>query len=259
VSGSGSIAFDRVAADYDRTRGLPPGAMGKVVSLLAAELREHQPCLEIGVGTGRLALPLARAGIRMTGIDLSVPMVRRLVEKAGGGVPIPVVVADAEALPFVPSSFGAGLACHVLHLISGWQVALAELVRVIRPGGVALIDIGGMGSGWWKEIQEAFCREAGIGRWCVGTDSAEEVTEAMRALDARPRKLPGVTVSRTITLADRLANLADGVFSFTWSVDEGTRRRAADRVGRWAEEEFGSLTRPRRTRGTISWLAFDLP
>jgi ubiquinone/menaquinone biosynthesis C-methylase UbiE len=259
VSPSGSIAFDRAVADYDRTRALPPGAMRKVVSLLTAELGEHQPCLEIGVGTGRLALPLAGAGIRMVGLDLSMPMLRRLVEKAGGTPPFPVATGDAIALPFRARSFGAAMASHVLHLIPGWQAALAEFARVVRPGGTLLIDLGGIGAGWWKEIQAAFCREAGIARWCVGTDSREEVIACLGALGARYRKLPEVSVSKTTTMADRLVHLADGVFSFTWSVDERTRRDAAERVGRWAKERFGSLTRPRRTRGTISWLAFDLP
>jgi ubiquinone/menaquinone biosynthesis C-methylase UbiE len=259
VAPSGSIAFDRAANDYDRTRALTPGAMRKVHAVLVAELGDRQPCLEIGVGTGRLALPLARAGIRMAGIDLSLPMLRRLVDKTPGSGPMDVAVADAVALPFARSSFGAGLACHVLHLIPAWPDALAELVRVVRPGGVILVDVGGWGSGWSKEMQERFCREAGISSPVVGTHDPREVDEAMRSLGAPGRRLPEVRQSRTTTIAEQLEHLAKGVYSFTWSVDEGTRRRAAERVGRWAEERFGSLTRPRRTRGTISWLGFDLP
>jgi ubiquinone/menaquinone biosynthesis C-methylase UbiE len=259
VGHSGSIAFDRVASDYDRTRSLTPAAMRRVLSLLTAELGEHQPCLEIGVGTGRLALPLHQAGLRMAGIDLALPMLHELVEKAGGSAPIPVAVADAVALPFARASFGAGMACHVLHLIPRWPEALGELVRVVRPRGVILVDMGGWGRGWSKKIQERFCREAGISSRVVGTHDADEVAEAMRSLGASVRRLPVVARSRTTTIPEQLEQLADGVFSFTWSVDEDTRRRAADLVGRWAEERFGSLTRPRRTRGTISWLAFDVP
>jgi ubiquinone/menaquinone biosynthesis C-methylase UbiE len=256
---SGSIAFDRAAGDYDRTRRLTPAAMRRVLSILTAELREHQPCLEIGVGTGRLVLPLHQAGLGMAGIDLSLPMLHRLVEKAGGNAPIPVAVADAVALPFGRATFGAGLACHVLHLIPRWPDALGELVRVVRRGGVILVDVGGWGRGWSKQIQERFCRAAEISSPVVGTHDADEVAEAMRSLGATTRRLPEVGRSRTTTIAEQLQQLADGVFSFTWSVDEDTRRRAANLVGRWAEERFGSLTRPRRTRGTISWLAFDLP
>lgn len=259
MASSGSIAFDRAVADYDRTRTLTAGAMRKVLSVLSAELGEHHPCLEIGVGTGRLALPLHEAGERMAGVDLSLPMLRRLVGKAGGRAPFPLAVADALALPFGESSFGAGLVCHVLHLIPRWPEALAELVRVVRPGGVILVDVGGWGRGWSKEIQERFCLEAGISSPVVGTHDADEVAEAMRSLGSTGRRLPDVHRSRTTTIADQLEQLADGVYSFTWSVDDRTRRRAAERVGGWAEERFGPLTRPRRTRGTISWLAFDVP
>jgi ubiquinone/menaquinone biosynthesis C-methylase UbiE len=233
--------------------------MRKVLSALTAELGGRQPCLEIGVGTGRLAVPLAEAGIRMAGIDLSLPMLRRLQEKAGDDVPIPVAVGDAVALPFAHASFGAGLACHVLHLIPAWPRALAELVRVVRPGGVILVDMGGWGRGWSREIQERFCREAGISSPVVGTHDAAEVMEAMRSVGAVGRKLPEVQRSRTTSIAEQLQQLADGVYSFTWSVDDEARGRAAERVGRWAEAWFGSLTAPRRTRGSISWLAFDLP
>jgi ubiquinone/menaquinone biosynthesis C-methylase UbiE len=259
VGHSGSVAFDRAVGDYDRTRSLTPVAMRRVVSMLMAELGEHQPCLEIGVGTGRLAIPLRREGLRMAGIDLSLPMLHRLVEKGGVDAAIPVAVADALALPFARASFGGGLACHVLHLIPAWPDALEELARVVRPGGVILVDLGGWGRGWSRQIQDRFCIEAGISSPVVGTHDAEEVTEAMRSLGASVRRLPEVGRSRTTTIAEQLRQLADGVFSFTWSVDEDTRRRAADLAGRWAKERFGSLTRPRRTRGKISWLAFDLP
>lgn len=256
---SGSIAFDRVAGDYDRTRSLASVAMRRVVGVLTAELGEHQPCLEIGVGTGRLAIPLHQAGLRMAGVDLSLPMLNRLIEKTGGEPPFPISMADAIALPFGERSFGAAMASHVLHLIPAWPQALAELVRVVRPGGVILVELGGWGRGWSKEIHERFCREARISTPVVGTHDADEVAEVMRSLGAPGRRLPEVHRSRTTTIAQQVRQLADGIFSFTWSVDERTRRRAAERVGRWAEGRFGSLTRPRRTRGTISWRAFDLP
>lgn len=256
---SGSIAFDRAAEDYDGTRSLPTRAMRKVVALLVEELRDRQPCVEIGVGTGRLALPLSQAGIRMAGIDLSMPMLRKLVQNAGGQRPFPLAITDAVALPFAPSSFGSGMASHVLHLIPAWRDSLAELVRVVRPGGVVLVEPGGWGTGWWAEVQQAFCREAGITSPFVGTNDADEVDDAMRSLGAFPRRLPSLARSRTTTIADHLSQLEKGVYSFTWSLDERERKHAAKLTARWADHRFGSLTRPRRIRGKSSWLAYDLP
>jgi hypothetical protein len=119
--------------------------------------------------------------------------------------------------------------------------------------------VGGRGRGWWREVQEAFCREAGISFSFVGADDPVEVEGAMRALGARPRRLPQVGVARSSTIAERLGELERGVYSFTWSLGQRARTEAARRTGRWAEERFGPMTAPRRTRGSISWVAFDLP
>jgi hypothetical protein len=52
------VNFDRAAGYYDATRALPATPMAQLTGLLAAELAGRQPCLEIGVGTGRFALEL---------------------------------------------------------------------------------------------------------------------------------------------------------------------------------------------------------
>ena len=56
---SDSVSFDRAASFYDATRALTPEAMAAVQALLRSELQGRGRCLEIGVGTGRMALPLA--------------------------------------------------------------------------------------------------------------------------------------------------------------------------------------------------------
>ena len=87
MSGSGSVSFDRAAAYYDRTRCLADDAMDELVGLVAGELSDREPTLEIGVGTGRMALALYQAGASMVGVDLSPEMLGRLVRNAGGRCP----------------------------------------------------------------------------------------------------------------------------------------------------------------------------
>jgi SAM-dependent methyltransferase len=149
VAGVGSVNFDRAAGFYDATRALPADAMAELTTVLSAELAGRQPCLEIGVGTGRIALPLRDQGIRLAGLDISEGMLRQLAANAGGGSPVPLLRADATRLPVAARTFGAVLAVHVMHLIQDWRVAADEALRVLRPGGVLVAGLQGQSRPQW--------------------------------------------------------------------------------------------------------------
>ncbi len=93
--------------------------------------------LEIGVGTGRIALPLSEHVGAYFGVDISRPMMARLQAKRTSQ-PIYLVEANAARLPFVTDVFDAAIAVHVFHLIPGWRAVLDELARVLRPGAPLL-------------------------------------------------------------------------------------------------------------------------
>jgi SAM-dependent methyltransferase len=82
---------DRIAEVYDELYG-HMGDVSVVVDLLA-RLAGKGRALELGIGTGRVALPLAAAGVEVAGVDASEAMVARLREKPGGG-DIPVSVGN---------------------------------------------------------------------------------------------------------------------------------------------------------------------
>ena len=252
-----SISFDRAAEYYDRTRNLTPATMERVVEMLEGELRGRGPCLEIGIGTGRIGLPLAEGGIELAGIDLSLEMLTVLKRKAP--VDVPVAVADATVLPFPRGVFGAALACHVLHLIPRWRDAVTELVRVVRPGGLVLIDLGGWSGGVSESIEKRFVLEAGIENARPGATDPAELDAAFASCGGRLRLLPELTDTRTISYDEAIQRMADGLYSFTWSADEDTRRRAADAVREWARAELGPLDEPRERTWTVRWRAYDLP
>ena len=75
---------ERVAARYDESSAdmFEPAVVDPAVAFLA-ELAGGGPALELGIGTGRIALPLARRGVQVHGIDLSEAMVARLQAKPG--------------------------------------------------------------------------------------------------------------------------------------------------------------------------------
>ncbi|WP_305875671.1 class I SAM-dependent DNA methyltransferase, partial [Helicobacter pylori] len=85
---------ERVAAKYDETSAemFDPAAVEPVVAFLA-ELTGSGAALELGIGTGRIALPLARRGVDVHGIELSQAMVARLRAKPGGA-DIGVTIGD---------------------------------------------------------------------------------------------------------------------------------------------------------------------
>src|SRR5207245_4030681 len=85
---------ERVAERYDESTAdmFDPAVVEPTVDFLA-ELASGGAALELGIGTGRIALPLAERGIRVHGIDLSEAMVARLRAKPGGEQ-IPVAIGD---------------------------------------------------------------------------------------------------------------------------------------------------------------------
>lgn len=252
------MPFDRVADVYDETRALSAEAEREVTDLLRSELRGREPCLEIGVGTGRIALPLARSRVAMAGVDLSRPMLERLVAKAGGR-PFPLALADATALPFPDATFGSGLVAHVLHLIPEWTMALAELMRVIRPGGLLLV-LQGQRPAVLAEIEGRFEEEAGLDVAFPGLDhDTRELDGEMTRLGAGVRALPPVADRRRVSPSEFIEQLERAVFSWTWRIDEATRRRAGARVRDWAAARFGSLETPQEAEAPIAWRAYDLP
>jgi SAM-dependent methyltransferase len=82
---------DRIADVYDRMPQIPDNAEAAVAAL--ASLAGSGPVLELGIGTGRIALPLAARGLAVHGIDASEAMVKRLRTKPGGDR-IPVAMGN---------------------------------------------------------------------------------------------------------------------------------------------------------------------
>lgn len=254
VSSPRSIVFDRAAEIYDGTRSLLPQTTETVTKLLASEIGGRGPCLEIGVGTGRIAVPLASAGVDVFGVDLSAPMLEKLRVKDPR---LPVAIADATRLPFPDGSLRAALACHVLHLIPDWKTAAAELVRVTSPGGVVLID-GGSGSGFTVELQDRFAAAAGMKRTRVGLQDVGDLDSELVSLGTRPRALPKIEETRMLAPVVFLAALEANIFSVSWSLDDETRRRAAETTREWARSSMGDLSEPRELVIEILWRAYDV-
>ena len=139
-----STSFDPVADFYDASAAhmYADSVVTPVVDLLA-ELAGSGRALELGIGTGRIALPLAARGVPVSGIDASQKMVEKMREKPGGN-DIPVVIGD-----FATAS-GEGefsLAYAVFNAI--WNLRTQEkqvvcfqnVARHLEPGGRLVIEL----------------------------------------------------------------------------------------------------------------------
>jgi SAM-dependent methyltransferase len=245
-----SIAFDQAVDYYDRTRSLSPEAAARVTAVLAEALIGHGPVLEIGVGTGRIAVPLAEAGIDVVGIDLSDPMLRRLTAKSAA---VPVAVADCTALPFPDDAFGAVIASHVFHLVPEWRDAALEVLRVVQPDGTFLWARGGYGARG-EEVARVFAKAAGLERVPVGLDQVEGLDAYLRSRHWKGEWLEEVVDDRKRGLGELVAALEAGQMAWTWDASDEERATGAAAAWAWAEAqgidlaEPGLLERPVRFR-----------
>ncbi len=139
---------DRFADVYDEWYP-PDERTAAAVETLAALAVPPGPVLELGIGTGRLALPLAERGLDVRGVDASPKMLARLRSKPGGER-IPVVLADLAAVPVPPApdhreGGGTTAPCSVVvaagNTLFGLLSAEAQhacftnVANALRPGG----------------------------------------------------------------------------------------------------------------------------
>jgi ubiquinone/menaquinone biosynthesis C-methylase UbiE len=94
--------------------------------------------LEIGAGSGSVAQQLLSISpeLAWTAIDIDPHMTHAAAARLRGFAGASVQTADATAMPFPDDSFDSVVSCVMLHHIVDWERAVAEVARVLRPGGI---------------------------------------------------------------------------------------------------------------------------
>ncbi|HKW47058.1 MAG TPA: class I SAM-dependent methyltransferase [Gemmatimonadaceae bacterium] len=119
--------FGRIAAGYVH------GAAEFVARL---ELERDERVLDVACGSGNLAIPAARAGARVTGIDIAPNLVAQAkLHAAEESLSITLDVGDAEQLPYEDNSFDTVVSMFGAMFAARPERAASELLRVTRPGG----------------------------------------------------------------------------------------------------------------------------
>jgi SAM-dependent methyltransferase len=99
-----------------------------------------QAVLDLGTGTGNAALLAAATGATVTGVDLAVGLLDQARGRArDAGLTIDFVHGDLHALPFPDASFDVALSVSAAVLVPEPRRTAAEIVRVLRPGGRAVV------------------------------------------------------------------------------------------------------------------------
>lgn len=126
--------YDAAAGRYDKMIGLAEKLFfGSGRAWVCAQA--HGEVLEVAIGTGR-NLPLYPAEVRLTGIELSPAMLAIARTRARAlGRAIDLRIGDAQALDFPDASFDTVVCTLALCTIPDDRMAVAEAIRVLRPGG----------------------------------------------------------------------------------------------------------------------------
>jgi SAM-dependent methyltransferase len=226
---------ERVAAKYDESAGdmFDPAVVGPVVDFLA-ELARGGRALELGIGTGRIAVPLAQRGVPVHGIELSKAMAARLRAKPGAEE-IGVTIGDF-ATTSVEGTFS--VAYLVFNTIGNLTTQVAQVACFrnvaahLEPGGCFVIETG------VPQLQRLPPGET------MRVFDASETHWGVDEYDVATQRL----VSHHFELVDGRFELASIPFRYTWPAEldlmaQLAGMRLRDRWSGWKREPFTSESR----------------
>lgn len=225
--------FNAIAEVYDETREpLSQGALDKIASTLTQD--GCRKLLEAGVGTGRIAIPLAHRAFDIVGIDISPGMLAWAKKKGLERL----IVADGNQPPFRRKTFDAVIMSHVLHLLEDpaktfkalGEVVSREIVVLTRARDGANRDPDESRATIWKAIRKA-ATELGYVTPPVGGWQRNFMREVEFLAKSPPDKLVTIQdVSGVTTLAERLKHMEKRAYGWSYSFPEEAFRKVIERA-----------------------------
>lgn len=145
-------------------------------SWISSMLMSASAILDLACGTGGHALALAAHGHRVTGVDISESMLRRMRRKAAErGLPIPVSVGDMRRLPLADATFDAVICLFdsigYVRTDEGVRAALSAVRRVLKPGGLFVVEF------WHKPTMIAGFDPVRVRSWPVDGGRVFRISE----------------------------------------------------------------------------------
>ncbi len=136
--------------------------------------------LEVGAGTGRDAIELARRGARAVALDYSLPGLALIRKQIEPGDAVSVVCGDAFAMPFPDGVFDVVFHQGLLEHFRNPGDLIAENARVLKRGGLILVDVPQR----WHYYTLVKHMLIAFGRWFAGWEREYSVGELERLLEA---------------------------------------------------------------------------
>jgi SAM-dependent methyltransferase len=252
------IDFSRNAGIYDRRHGvaIPDEQLGRLWE--SARLAANTRVLDIGAGTGRVAIPLARRGCSVIAAEPAASMLAQLRAKAND-TNVRAVIAEGARLPFPAGYFDAVVIARLLYLTPDWRTILDETRRVLAAGGRLLHEWGnGEIDEEWVRIRDEARRlfeDAGVQTpFHPGVRSEAEVRCQIAGLGFIEEGGLDLGPGPTISLREFLRRLVEGELSYIWDVPEAVLKASLPNLQRWSEQMFDlehPMPMPRETRWTI--------
>lgn len=217
--------YTPIAQMYDRTRDMPAELLAACFERIgrATGLDESWRVLDAGCGTGQLTVPLLAQGYEVVGIGVSDAMLDVAREKLRPGWRGTYAVADVRDLDFGDHAFDAVAVSKLLQHVGEWQSAVAEMVRVLRPGGVAVfVDEKGAFSHAVRRRFAQSCDERGFTNRSLGSRNRDTIAEEFARYDAERRTIDTTDLAwaKTLTYEECLDHLRQRLHSEFWRIPD---------------------------------------
>jgi SAM-dependent methyltransferase len=236
------VDFSQNASVYDRRHG---AVLSRGVALELADSGALGPgahVLDIGAGTGRVAIAFSNAGCEVTALDPALAMLNELRVKAQERQ-VQLVAGEGARLPFARSRFDAVILARILYLAPDWKAILRATHDVLKSGGYLFHEWGnGQADEAWVQIRErlrTLFQDAGVKTpFHPGARSEAEVDGVLVELGlVRCKRLP-IGPGPDMTLHDFVERIASGEFSYVWNIPAHVRESCIPLLRKWSQNTF---------------------
>ncbi|MCP4367314.1 MAG: class I SAM-dependent methyltransferase [Deltaproteobacteria bacterium] len=239
-----TISFDLAFSKYDKTRSFPI----KIEEQIISSFIKHCPqiidanVLDIGVGTGRFAIPLAKYAKTIVGVDISKEMLGVLGNKNQHSN-LKTIQADARKLPLKYTYFDVILTVSTLHLISDYDSVLNEIEKLVKSQGLFVIgqtQYVGKNGLFYEDIRYKKLRQILPNTKEIGLTFDTQV-KVLNSRWGEPREFNLAIWEKIFKPRDILNSFVNKIWSETWNLSDSELSSAIREIEEWIKTEGFTL------------------